>query len=169
MAIILYVAASAASWHLAEFVRRSRGYAGVRERAAWQLQSVLFIMLAANTAWHGLDRLVDLFREVAIDNGWYAQRRIAQSDLILTLFNIGAVATALGLYWVRTPPRLALLSLVSSLVLVTFIFVRAISLHAVDQVLFTKMFGVTLSSMIEVGGITIILVLVIFRRAQADR
>jgi hypothetical protein len=145
LAIILYVAASAASWRVAEFVRRTRGYAGIREHGAWQLQSVLFVMLAANTALHGLDRLVDLFRSVAMDNGWYAQRRIAQSDLILALFGIGAVASSLGLYWVRTAPRLALLSLASSLILVTFILVRAVSLHAVDQVIFARMFGVTLS------------------------
>jgi hypothetical protein len=53
-----------------------------------------------------------------------------------------------------------------SLLLISFVVVRAVSLHAVDQIIFARILGVTFSSMIEAGGIAILLVLIFWRRAQ---
>jgi hypothetical protein len=60
----------------------------------------------------------------------------------------------------------AALSVVVSLLLITFVLVRAVSLHAVDQLIFARTAGVTLSSMIEGGGIFIIIILTLWRREQ---
>jgi hypothetical protein len=43
------------------------------------------------------------------------------------------------------------------LLLITFILVRAVSLHAVDQMVFTRIAGVTVSSIVEAAGIVVML------------
>jgi len=60
----------------------------------------------------------------------------------------------------------AALSLVVSFLQTMFVLVRAVSLHAMDQILYARIVGVTLSSMIEAGGIFVILVLMLWRRER---
>jgi hypothetical protein len=166
LTFLLYGFASVASWRVAEIVRRTIGYGGLRERTFWQLEAILFLALAANAAINGLGGLTALFRATAMDGGWYAGRTPVQTHLIVLLFGAFVVAAAVSLYWARSVSRPALLALLVSLLLVTFILVRAVSLHAVDQIIFARILGVTFSSMIEAGGIATLFVLVFWRRAQ---
>jgi hypothetical protein len=86
--------------------------------------------------------------------------------MILALLVAFVLAARGGLYWARGTSGPAASSLVASFLLTTFVLVRAVSLHAVDQILYASIVGVTFSSMIEAGGILVILALVLWRREQ---
>ena len=163
---LLYIFASVSGWRLAEIVRRTIGCRTLRERTIWQMESILVFALAANTAVNGLGRLTALFRTTAMAGGWYANRAPIQTHLIGLLLGAFVITAAVSLYWARVVSRPALLALLVSLLLITFILVRAVSLHAVDQIIFMRILGVTFSSMIEAGSIATILVLIFWRRAQ---
>src|SRR5438477_2612193 len=167
LTFLLYVFASVASWRLAKMVGWTTGYPGLRERTIWQMEAILVLALAANTAVNALGRLTALFRTTAMAGGWYATRGPVQTHLIGLLLAAFVLAAAVSLYSARAVSRPALLALLVSLLLITFILARAVSLHAVDQIIFVRIFGVTVSSMIEVSGIATILVLTFWRRAQA--
>jgi hypothetical protein len=125
------------------------------------------LRISINIVAHGLGRTTALLRTTAMAGGWYASRVPAQTHLIGLLLGAFVVSAAASLYWARAVSRPALLALLVSLLLITFILVRAVSLHAVDQRIFARILGVTFSSMIEAGGIATILVLIFWRRVQA--
>jgi len=99
-------------------------------------------------------------------SGWYLERGPAQLLMILTLLVAFVLAATGGLYWARGTSSPAALSLVVSFLQTMFVLVRAVSLHAMDQILYARIVGVTLSSMIEAGGIFVILVLMLWRRER---
>jgi hypothetical protein len=101
-----------------------------------------------------------------MSNGWYSERGPAQLDLILAMLVGFALAAIIGLYWARKTSGPALSSLAVMLLLITFVLVRAVSLHAVDRIIFERIAGVTLSTGIEAGGIVVILALIFWRRQQ---
>jgi hypothetical protein len=130
---LLYIFAAVASWRMFETVRRTIGCGGSRERAIWLLEVIILLALAASTAMNGPGLLTATFRRIAMDGGWYAVRAPVQSHLIALSLGGFAVAAVVGLYWSRAMARPALLALLASMLLITFIVVRAISLHAMDE------------------------------------
>ena len=54
LTFLLYVFASVASWRLAKMVGWTTGYPGLRERTIWQMEAILVLALAANTAVNAL-------------------------------------------------------------------------------------------------------------------
>jgi hypothetical protein len=164
--ILMFGLASASSWIIAKGVQRQMGNLGYRERMIWQFQAILFFLLALNTALTVLVRLSALFRALAVSNDWYPDRMIFQEGVIVCLIGFGVVVASLGLYFARSTSWPAFFSLLASVVLVTFILVRAVSLHNVDRVLYVRFAGVTLSSAIEASWIGLILFFIIWRRAQ---
>ena len=130
---LLYIIASVQSWRVAEAVSG-------RERLIWLFVAGIFCVLAVNTAIDGLNKLAALFRSDAQAQGWYADRMSPQSSLIIALLAFCFIAALTVLFWVRMLPLPSQLALIALLVLMTFILVRAISLHAVDHILFARFF-----------------------------
>jgi hypothetical protein len=166
---LLYVFAAVASWRLVETVRRSVGFAGSRERSIWLLLAVVLFALAASTAINGPALATETLRAMAMDDGWYAVRGSAQVQLIALSLGALAITAAVGMYWSRSASLPASLALLAATLLITFIVVRAISLHAIDRVVFMRVAGVTISSMAEAAGIAVILVLALWRTATLHR
>ena len=111
-------------------------------------------------------RLTALMRSMASDEGWYALRDQVQSQFIMVLIGALLFATALGLYWARAVSKSAVVALLFSLLLITFILVRAVSLHAVDKIVFTRIAGATVSTIVEAGGVVAIFILALLRLAS---
>lgn len=166
---LLYLFASAASWRLAEIVRRTIGNPGQRERTIWVMEGILLLALALSTATNGFGQLTTLFRAIAMDGGWYASRAPAQTHLIVLLLGAFVLAAVVSLYWARAVAPAALLVLLASLLLAAFVLVRAVSLHAVDRIVFARIAGVTVSSIVEAGGTGTILVLILWRAVMLRR
>jgi hypothetical protein len=166
LTFLLYIFASIGSWRLAETIRGTSGYHGLRECSLWRVVAVLSILLAINVGLDGLGRLTTLFRSFAMSGGWYSERSSTQLYLVFAALVAFVFTVIVGLYLARNTSGAAVLSVVVSLLLITFVLVRAVSLHAVDQLIFARTAGVTLSSMIEGGGIFIIIILTLWRREQ---
>jgi hypothetical protein len=169
LTFLLYVIAAVASWRLVETVRRSVGFAGSKERTIWLIEAVALFVLAVSTAINAPGLATDTLRAIAVDDGWYALRGNAQGQLIAMLIGVFAVAAIVSVYWSRSAALPASLALLATLLLITFIVVRAISLHAIDQLVFMRIAGVTVSSIFEAGGIVAILMLIFWRTAMLHR
>ena len=165
LTFLLYVLAAVASWRLIDAVRRSVGIDGARERTIWLVEAAVLAALAISTAINGPGLATEMFRSIAIDGGWYVVRASAQGQLIAVALGAFVIAAVVSLYWSRSVAAPAALALLTLMLLITFIVVRAISLHAVDRVVFLRIAGVTVSSIIEAAGIFVILALIVWRTA----
>ena len=166
---LLYLFAAVASWRLIETVRRSVGFAGSRERTIWLIEAVVLFALAISTAINGPGLATETFRAIAMDDGWYVLRGSAQGRLIALALGVFAITAIVSLYWSRSVALPASLALLASMLLISFIVVRTISLHAVDRVVFMRIAGITVSSIVEAAGIVVILMLVFWRTAMLRR
>jgi uncharacterized membrane protein len=96
-------------------------------------------------------------KDMALAQGWYAERAQVQQ-----LFISGVVALALlvgvaAAYWLRRELRDVWLAVLGSAFIVAFVFVRASSFHGVDQFLSTGPGGVRMNWILELSGITCVL------------
>ncbi len=169
LTFLLYLFAAVASWRLIETVRRSVGFAGSRERTIWLIEAVVLFGLAISTAINAPGLVTETFRTIAMDDGWYVLRGFAQGRLIALALGVFAITAIVSLYWSRSVALPASLALLASMLLISFIVVRTISLHAVDRVVFTRIAGITISSVVEAAGIVVILMLVLWRTAMLRR
>jgi hypothetical protein len=145
------------------------GFAGSRERTIWLLESALLFSLAISTAINAPALVTETFRSIAMDDGWYVLRGSGQVRLISISLGAFAIAAIASVFWSRSAAFQASLVLLASLVLIAFIVVRAISLHAIDRIVFARIAGVTISSIVEGAGIIAILMLALWRTMTLHR
>lgn len=138
--------------------------------AAWRLYaggarktSVAFwLVLTLVMATMGLSRMVDLGplltdhgRDFARDYGWYEDRRSIQRTAVEVVIISGAVAAFIAAAWLAfaAAPEHPLGAL-AVVYLATFVIVRAISLHQVDQLLYNHPIeGFRINALLELAGI----------------
>jgi hypothetical protein len=158
---LLYIAASVQSWRTGpNAAKRSN-----REDSIWIIAACLFCAMAANIALGALDKLTNAARSGFRAEGWYPNRMALQLDVMIGILVVAAMVVLLALFRLRALPTSTRLTLVALLALMTFLLVRAVSLHAVDQFLFARIAGVTISTAMEAGFVTLILLLISWRRA----
>jgi hypothetical protein len=132
-------------------------------RGASSRTSVVFwVMLAVVMGLMGLSRVIDLGplitdhgRDWARDYGWYEDRRSIQRTAVEVVIVSGAVAACIAAAWLAfaAAPEHPL-GAVAVLYLMTYVVVRAISLHQIDQLLYNHpVEGVRLNAVFELGGI----------------
>jgi hypothetical protein len=126
---------------------------------------VVLFALAVSTAINGPALATETLRAMAMDDGWYAFRGSAQVRLIAVLLGALAITAAVSMYWSRSAAVPASLALLASMLLMSFIAIRAISLHSIDRVVFMRVAGGTISSIAEAAGIAVILLLILWRTA----
>ena len=123
----------------------------------WVVVTIGYAVLAINKQ-HDLTGLVTrLFRSEAWNEGWYGERGEMQLLSILGVCLVaGGIAVVLffklhRLRW--TPPQR--IALVAMVYLAGFALIRAISLHAVDVLLFKRFGVVRLNWVFELSGLLI--------------
>jgi hypothetical protein len=159
---LLYIAASVQSWRTGNIA------ATRREGWIWTIAAGLFCAMAANIAFGALDRLTNAVRS-SVEEGWYLHRTVFQFVLIIALLVAGSIAVSLALLWSRAMPASSRFAFSVLLALIAFVLVRAVSLHAVDQILFVRIVGVTISTALEAGTAVLILSLIAWRRAELPK
>lgn len=126
--------------------------------------SVAFwLVITVVMATMGLSRMVDLGplltehgRDFARDYGWYEDRRSLQRTAVEVVIIGGAVAACIAAAWLAfaAAPEHPFGAL-AVVYLATFVIVRAISLHQVDQLLYNHPIeGVRINALLELAGIT---------------
>lgn len=129
---------------------------GPRVKTVWIAVTVLLAFLCVNKQLDLQSLLTDIGRAFARTQGWYGERRAVQK-----LFVIGVLAGA-GTFAVWSTWRFRYfwlhhgLLLSGLLFLLTFVAVRAVSFHHVDQFLKTRLSGVKMNWVLELTGIFLV-------------
>lgn len=127
--------------------------AGGRPNPTWPIAAGAMLLLAVNTLF-ALDLLgIEVLRGVARASGWYAARREVQ---VVALVATGMVAVAI---WTHTRHRRASTTpgtpwLVAGLgVLVGLATLHAVSLHATDELINSRLVGLSLGLLVDALGL----------------
>jgi hypothetical protein len=128
----------------------------------WLFLGVVLILLGINKQLDLQSWLTAFGRQMALENGWYHQRRQVQIEfmIILGLMAI-AVFSRLGVVLYGEYKRRRVSSLSSGLslaglgFLACFIVIRASSFHHVDQFLGWQWAGLTMNGFLELTGISL--------------
>lgn len=160
-AAVLYLFTAYFCWRAAR-APRSVGVAARSEPLVWGAIACLFVLLGLFRGAEFQPTVVDYGRDMAHIQGWYEYRHIIQPYIIgvIGIASLIAAIVLLKLLWGLPPPTQ--LAVGCTLMLLTYIAVRIVSLHPVDAVAHTRILGVRLSWIFEIG----ILVVVIFAARQ---
>lgn len=142
---------------LAARVVHGRRVSGPRERWFWAGLFFCLVLLGINKQLDAQSALTELGRIVFRQRGLYEARREVQQVFIEALA-VAGVAGGLVLAWlVRGTPRATLLALAGALALVGFVVVRAASMHRVDVLIGTRLLGMQLNWLLEMGSLLVII------------
>ncbi|MDJ0658459.1 MAG: hypothetical protein QNJ42_03105 [Crocosphaera sp.] len=121
----------------------------------WGLGLILFLL--------GINKQLDLQswftmvgKRIAIEQGWYEQRRLVQKDFIVGLIAIAGASFMFLIQGMGTKIKQFMLPLIGLTFLLIFIIIRATSFHHVDQLLNWELAGFRLNWLLELGGISCI-------------
>lgn len=151
LTVVIYAGAAAMAWRNAAFARRTRV-----PSSFWWALAVMLLALGLNKqldlqTWFG-----ETGRQMALDQGWYEQRRWVQGGFIAALAAgcavcIAAARRVWAALWHEYWP-----AFVGVALLLFFIVIRAASFHHVDAVIGVTIGGTKLGRGIELLGVLVI-------------
>jgi hypothetical protein len=156
--VALYALAAMSCWLTA------RKLSSAQERRIWWCIALLFLLLGINKQLDLQSALTELGRSIALEQGWYRQRQIVQTEFIVGVAAACAVATLVLLIWARRAPLPTWIGLAGVILVFGFVLVRAASFHHVDQLIKATILGVRWNWIIEIGGIGLVLLASLWRR-----
>jgi len=128
-----------------------------RRSGVWLFLCVVLTFLGINKQLDLQSWFTEFGRQVALENGWYRQRREVQFQFIVAL-GLMAIAVFIGLgrliYLDRRGQHFSyFLALIGLGFLACFVVVRAASFHHVDLFLRWQWAGLTMNGVLELSGI----------------
>jgi len=123
----------------------------------WYLLCPALLMLMINKQLDIQTLFTTVARCEAQLSGWYANRRPIQIAFILGLMLLSITLLGLFSYRLRHSLNRLWLVLIGTITLLTFILVRAVGFHHVDILIGTQLAGWRLNWIIELGGITLVI------------
>jgi hypothetical protein len=154
---IAYLLAAAACFRAMRLARRRGPLAGrPRGLVFWACLGALLLALGINKQLDLQMLLADWGRQLAREQGWYAQRREFQRRFILALAACGGILLAWLAWRIRHARWPCWLALAGAILQVIFILVRAVSLHHVDHLLGMRWLTVKMHAWLELSGIALI-------------
>jgi hypothetical protein len=94
---------------------------------------------------------------IASGQGWYERRWIVQAFFVGLVTGSAVTTVIMLLVLLRRAPAPALLALLGTAFVLTFVVVRAASFHHVDVLIGRKLLGLRWNWILEIGGILIVL------------
>lgn len=129
---------------------------GRREKALfWGTLMMLLVVLGFNKQLDLQTLLTLTGRRIAIAQGWYENRRVAQLLFVGVVAMAGIFSVIVMQRLVRRHPDLRL-PLLGFVVLLVFVLVRAASFHHVDQLINFRMGAVRMNWVLELGAIALV-------------
>lgn len=135
----------------------------------WLLLAAALAMLILQHATGAGAALTDVFRQQAHQEGWYAERRALQGQLVRLAPVVGLVCLAGLLLAIRKNWLRYLPAVVACVYLVGYGAVQAVSLHAVDAVMRRPRLGVRTEIWLELAGLVLVGAAVAWSAAWARR
>ena len=126
-------------------------------RLFWLGAAAALFFLAFNKQLDLQSALTAFGRCLAQDQGWYEERRVVQFWFLISIFLIGSTlfgAIALSLH---QHLRSHWMVLTGFFVLLGFVFMRAAGFHHMDAFINTKLAGLRLNWVFELGALTLII------------
>ena len=154
--VALYLLASFSCWTSARKIRSKDGRS-LQERRAWGCISALFLALGINKQLDLQTALTETGRVLAHYQGWYAQRQLVQLAFIALVAMTFFVAAITVLFWIRHAPIPTWLALIGTALVLCFVLIRAASFHHVDRFIGTRILGLRWNWVLEMGGISLVL------------
>ena len=134
-----------------------------REAAAPAGRASLWLLLAVAMAALGVNKQLDLQslvtdvgRVLAKRQGWYESRTEVQAVFVRVILALGVASVVLLWFLTRGQFREFRWVLLGWAFLVSFVLIRAASLHVVDRLIGTRHGGLRVNWVLELAGITLI-------------
>jgi uncharacterized membrane protein YbhN (UPF0104 family) len=134
------------------------------DRGLWRAISVAFIALGVNKQLDLQSVLTELGRVLATSQGWYEQRQVVQFWFILAAGSICLLLGLILLVMARRAPLPTWVALVGVTLVLAFVAIRAASFHHFDRFIGTRILGLKWNWVLEIGGISIVLIASEWRR-----
>lgn len=157
--VLLYFLAVVSCWLTA---RNSKSL----DKKIWYAISISFFALGVNKELDLQSALTELGRVIAFEEGWYRQRETVQVDFIIAVALFCGWAVITLLVWARHSPLSTWLALVGTTSVVSYVLVRAASFHHIDRFIGSTVLGFRWNWLLEMGGITAVLLASWWRRHQ---
>jgi hypothetical protein len=157
--VVLYALAVVSCWMTVRRLKR-----GSQEKRIWWAITILFVALGINKQLDLQSALTEIGRMVAVSQGWYSRRRGVQVEFIVAVAGCALVAIVTLLIWVRKSPLPTWLALAGVTLVIGFVVIRAASFHHVDRFIRSTILGVRWNWVLEMGGISIVLLASYWRR-----
>jgi hypothetical protein len=135
-----------------------------KEVRAWWWIAVTFVALGINKQLDLQTALTETGRALATFQGWYDQRQPVQVAFIALVTIICLMATVVLLRWARHAPAPTWLALIGSVSVIRYVLIRAASFHHIDRFIGAEVLGFRWNWILEIGGISVVLVASYWRR-----
>ena len=139
-------------------------YCKTKEQRIWATISILFLCLGINKQLDLQSALTEIGRVLAYDEGWYDQRQSVQLVFIILVAIVCVCAIATLLIWTRQSPFPTWLALFGTTVVIGFVLIRAASFHHIDRFIGKTVLGARWNWILEIGGISAVLLASWWRR-----
>lgn len=126
------------------------------ERQFWLYLTLVMALLGINKQLDLQTWFTQFGRDMALENGWYARRRIVQVVFIGWLVLLGLVTQKWLFGWLKHLSHYARRAATGLVLLTIFVIVRATSFHHVDRMLGISLEGLRVNVLLELGGIGLI-------------
>lgn len=148
--VILYFITAWTAWRA---FKVSQG----RERSFWLLICLMLVALGINKQLDLLTALTKIGRVLAFKQGWYGDRQIVQTWLVIGVAAVCA-SIAVGLLWLAHKTAYSTqLALLGTVIVLAFVLIRAVSLHDIDRFIGERVLGFKWNWILEMGGVSIVL------------
>lgn len=168
LTVILYFLAAISCWSTARRLRTAAVDAEdtehTKELRVWRSITAAFLALGFNKQLDLQTALTEAGRVLANLGGWYDQRRFAQVAFLAAVVLACLIAAIVLVRWVQNSSRATWLALAGSIMILGFVLIRAASFHHFDHFIGEKFLGFRWNWILEMGGISVVLVASYWRR-----
>lgn len=126
------------------------------EKLFWLLLAFFLIALGINKQLDLQILLTQFGKDIAIEQGWYKNRRIVQAGFIILIGLIGLTTLILLKNILQNTNFSVKVAIIGSSILFLFIFTRASSFHHMDIFKSLNLADIKIYSVLELGGLLVI-------------
>jgi hypothetical protein len=145
------------AWNCFRVVTRHSNLLRPGESRLWWILFYGLLALGINKQLDLQSALTEIGRILAEQQDWYDKRHEVQKVFIYSITAFAAFSTFLMAFLARKAPIATRIALTGCICLISFVVIRAASFHHFDIFIDRAIFGLKMNSILEMGGICIII------------
>lgn len=166
LTVMLYAVAALQCYRLA---RITANLPIDRERIFWATLALGLLVLGINKQLDLQTALTEIGRLIAHHQGWYEARHAVQQRFVYSVAALAGLAGVIVAYLARKTAGGTIVALIGGVLLLGFVVVRAASFNHFDYLINSKFLWLRLNWIMEIGGITIVIVGAVWRLRSDGR